>query len=188
MIDLLRNKSLAVLVGAFFAPSAAVAVAGFLFSGGPAEAPAAPADAQPAATPASIPVAGPSAVKLTPEQNRLKDWLAHRPPMAETLRAPVAVPPKPPEPPPPPPKPTPEVQSPSTPAQPDAPPRMELTAVMGRTQAPVATINGRLHSVGQAVSKGWKVRSIDLNTRTVVVEHTDGRTVELTIAASPRGE
>jgi len=63
----------------------------------------------------------------------------------------------------------------------NAPPGIELSAVMGGRQ-PVAVIDGRLQRVGDEVAAGWTIHSIDALARTVIITGPGGESI--TIAQS----
>jgi hypothetical protein len=66
-------------------------------------------------------------------------------------------------------------------------PAFELYAIMNTASGDKALINGRSYLVGQSIEKtGWKVRSINVGDRSVVLEEIDG-TREITIAVG-RGD
>ena len=65
-----------------------------------------------------------------------------------------------------------------------APPSMELpdlrvTAVMSRRGGAIAVINSRICAVGARVAPGWTLDAVDEQSRTLVIQHADGRRVEL---------
>ncbi len=58
-------------------------------------------------------------------------------------------------------------------------PVARLEGVMGSGTRIMALINGKLLSVGDAVDGGWRIDSIDVESRTVELVHADGRTFRL---------
>lgn len=122
-----------------------------------------------------------TAKPLTAAQTKAAQWLASRT-VALNLRSPMDMP----DPVAKSPMPEPVVEVPETPtpapADDDTPRHLVLTSILGgagETSRSLASINHKIYRVGDEVTAGWRVTSIDSKKRTVVIAHEDGRTLEL---------
>lgn len=70
--------------------------------------------------------------------------------------------------------------APVAPARPEHSPKLALTGIMAGEAHQLASINGKIVSVGDEAAPGWKVTAIDATVRTVTVTNDAGRSVTLT--------
>ncbi|MFN7020371.1 MAG: hypothetical protein ACK4WH_03460 [Phycisphaerales bacterium] len=67
---------------------------------------------------------------------------------------------------------------------PAAAPNIRITAIVSSRRGSIAMIGRRLILAGDVLGEGWRVVSIDAVTRSVRIEHDDGRVVEYTTQES----
>ena len=136
-----------------------------MMDGGLAQAPAAVVPAPGAAVAPPI-----VARRLTPEQTAAVKFLQDDG-RSEVLQSPMNHPPR-------------TVAAPvaePTPAQPTVDPvtTLSVTAIMGTDTQAFASIGHTLRRVGDEVAPGWRVAEINAKLRTVLLRHSDGRTLVL---------
>lgn len=136
----------------------------------------------PASQPAPDPTqasAGAAVAQLTPAQKRALEWIrgasaSHR--LSSPLDTstwdvlPESVP-------------TPRPELPSAPIQPGLKPEVEalrVTAVLGRPDAALVAINGKVYRVGDEAVPGWKIASINIENQSVRISDSEGTEVLVT--------
>jgi hypothetical protein len=167
MIGTIRNRSRLVALGALLGPVAALWGMKLVVGGGPAEAPAAIASvsAEPQAS-ALPPARGESQLRA---EEYLAGWV-----MPPGVRSPMNHPPAPVEP-------VPEavMPPPALVASKEPAPAFAVNTIFATPAGGMATINGKVRRVGDALANGWKVESVDVKGRVVHLSGPGGATMEL---------
>jgi hypothetical protein len=57
-----------------------------------------------------------------------------------------------------------------------------LSAVLPSRTKPLAVVNGKPHREGDVIVPGWRLRSIDGDARSVIMEHESGRMVRVSMS------
>lgn len=167
MIGTIRNRSRLVALGALLGPVAALWGMKLLVGAGPAHAPAAMESlASQQQTPA-LPAARGEHERHA--QAYLANWV-----MPPGVRSPMNYPPAPPEPVH---EPVVAIAAPETPKEPA--PAFMVNTIFATPAGGMATINGKVRRVGDALANGWKVESVDVRTRIVRLAGPGGATMEL---------
>lgn len=123
-------------------------------------------------TPVIVPTAGETVVALSPEQQKAAEWLRLLPPKYDLatplnhIEAQAA-----------PPKPKPVDEAPVVRANPIE--GLKLSAVMGNENDQLASINGKIYRIGDAVRPGLKLTGIDHRRSRIVLTDSEGATYEI---------
>lgn len=168
-----RGRRKLIWIGALIAPTLAVQLVRLASDGGPAAAPAA-VPGGPESSEGQAPAA--KTRPLTTTQREAIAYLASHA-LPESIKSPMDSPD---------PQPVattqaePVIQTPATaPAEtggPEPVPALRVHAIVGTRSEALASINHRLHRVGDEVAPGWRITAIDPRDRVVRLTHSDGRT------------
>lgn len=162
-----RQKSRLIALAALLGPIGAIWCVKTFVGAGPAHAPAAltPVD-QPAA---QAPVEPVRIAEQKSADEYLSRWV-----MPPAVRSPMNHPPAPDEPPP-----AAPVEQRAPVAATEPPPVVAVSSIFRTAGGAMASINGKIRRVGDPIANGWKVKDVNVQTRTVTLEGPAGATLEV---------